>query len=89
MQMIDQIYLLPSKCDKPLKPKTTLQVVSDTGQSNESMKPIKICGARFLDGETLSLGYGSELLLTFENVVSLSFIANFSCFDVDIPVRKV
>ncbi|ERL83325.1 WD repeat-containing protein 43-like [Dendroctonus ponderosae] len=65
-------HKLNGKCDKPLKPKTTLQVVSDTGQSNESVKPIKICGARFLDGETLSLGYGSELLLTFENVTLTS-----------------
>lgn len=55
------------KCDKPLKPKTTVQVVSDTGQNQ--VKPIKIFGSRFVDSETVCVGHGSEVVLTFENVV--------------------
>ncbi|KAL1517688.1 hypothetical protein ABEB36_001423 [Hypothenemus hampei] len=61
-------HKLNGKCDKPLKPQTTLQVVSDTGQSNEPVKPIKIFGAKFADSQTLRIGHGSEILLTFENV---------------------
>lgn len=43
--------------------------MSDTGQNNEPVRPIRIFGARFLDSETLCLGHGSEVVLTFENVV--------------------
>ncbi|XP_018566878.1 WD repeat-containing protein 43 [Anoplophora glabripennis] len=61
-------HTLNGKCNKPFKPKTTLQVVSDTGQSNEVVTPIRIIGAIYRDDETLCLGYGTEILLTFENV---------------------
>ncbi|XP_050312161.1 WD repeat-containing protein 43 [Anthonomus grandis grandis] len=60
-------HKLNGKCDKPLKPKMTIRVVSDTGQS-EQVAPIRIFGARFLDSETVCLGHGSEVILTFENV---------------------
>lgn len=50
-----------------------MQVVSDTGQNQ--VKPIKIFGARFIDSETVCVGHGSEVVLTFENVV-----CTFKCF---------
>ncbi|CAG9763880.1 unnamed protein product [Ceutorhynchus assimilis] len=60
-----------SKCDKPVKPKTTVQVVS-AGQSNDPVKPIRIFSARFVDSDTLSVAHGADPILTFENVVLTS-----------------
>lgn len=64
------IYKPFRKCSKPFKPKTTLQVVSDTGQSNDMVTPIRIIGAIYRDDDTLCIGHGTEIILTFENVVS-------------------
>lgn len=61
-------HTLNGKSDKPFKPKTTVQVVSDTGQTNEMVTPIRIAGAFFIDNETLCIGHGSEILLTFEKI---------------------
>ncbi|XP_057651400.1 WD repeat-containing protein 43 [Diorhabda carinulata] len=61
-------HTLNGKSDKPLKPKTTIQVVSDTGQTAEMVTPIRIAGAFFIDNETICIGHGSEILLTFENI---------------------
>ncbi|KAJ8920002.1 hypothetical protein NQ315_006532, partial [Exocentrus adspersus] len=61
-------HTLNGKCNKPFKPKTTLQVVSDTGQSNETVTPIRIMGVIYRDDETLCIGYGTEIILTFENI---------------------
>lgn len=52
-----------------MKPKTTIQVVSDTGQSKDTVIPIRIVGAVYRDDDTICIGHGSEILLTFENVV--------------------
>ncbi|CAH1993955.1 unnamed protein product [Acanthoscelides obtectus] len=61
-------HTLNGKCSKPLKPKTSIQVVSDTGQSKDTITPIRILGASFVDSETLCIGYGSEAILHFENI---------------------
>ncbi|XP_056630319.1 WD repeat-containing protein 43 [Diorhabda sublineata] len=62
-------HTLNGKSDKPLKPKTTIQVVKqDTGQTAEMVTPIRIAGAFFIDSETICIGHGSEILLTFENI---------------------
>ncbi|XP_066254470.1 WD repeat-containing protein 43 [Euwallacea similis] len=61
-------HKLNGKCDKPLKPKSAIQVVSDTGQTNEPVKPLRVFGARFIDSDTVCLGHGSDLILTFEQV---------------------
>lgn len=51
---------------KPIKPATTVQVVSETSDTN-SIVPISIAGATFSNPVSLLLGYGS-LKLTFENL---------------------
>ncbi|VEN54071.1 unnamed protein product [Callosobruchus maculatus] len=61
-------HTLNGKCKKPLKPKTSIQVVSDTGQSKDAVIPIRILGATFVDSETVCIGYGSEIILQFENI---------------------
>uniref|UniRef100_A0A6P7GDA3 WD repeat-containing protein 43 n=1 Tax=Diabrotica virgifera virgifera TaxID=50390 RepID=A0A6P7GDA3_DIAVI len=63
-------HTLNGKSGKPIKPKTTIQVVSDTGQSEEEVvNPIRIVGAFHRDSETLCIGHGTDVLLTFENIV--------------------
>ncbi|KAJ8972160.1 hypothetical protein NQ317_010115 [Molorchus minor] len=62
-------HTLNGKCNKPLKPKTTVQVVSDTGVSNELVTPIKIVGAVYRDDEALCIGHGTDVVLTFENII--------------------
>ncbi|XP_060519596.1 WD repeat-containing protein 43 [Cylas formicarius] len=63
-------HKLNGQNDKPLKPKTTIQVVSEIGHSDETVSPLRISGARLQpDGESLCIGYGSQRFLTFENVV--------------------
>ncbi|KAJ8959403.1 hypothetical protein NQ318_022091 [Aromia moschata] len=71
-------HTLNGKCNKPLKPKTTVQVVSDAGQSKELVKPIRIVGALFRDDETLCVGHGTEVALTFENI-SVSYHKKVHC----------
>lgn len=63
-------YLIFSKSGKPVKPKTTLQVVSDTGQNKAMVTPIRIYGSIYRDDNTLCIGHGTEITLTFENIVS-------------------
>lgn len=58
------------KCNKPLKPKTTIQVVSD---SKESIIPIHITAGNYRDAQTLCISYGNSVVQTFEDIVSLFF----------------
>ncbi|KAF7269513.1 WD repeat-containing protein 43 [Rhynchophorus ferrugineus] len=64
---------LNGKCEKPIKPKTTIQVAGDAGGQNSLVIPIRILASIFRDSETLCVGHGSESTLTFENL-------NFSKF---------
>ncbi|KAJ8926553.1 hypothetical protein NQ314_021069 [Rhamnusium bicolor] len=66
-------HTLNGKCSKPFKPKTTIQVVSDTGQSMELVTPIRIIDAIYKDDETICIGHGTEIILTFENILITSF----------------
>ncbi|CAG9816276.1 unnamed protein product [Phaedon cochleariae] len=66
-------HTLNGKCGKPLKPKTTVQVVTDTGQTNDVVSPIRIMGAIYRDEETLCIGHGTDILLTFENLLISSY----------------
>lgn len=59
------------KCTKPLKPKTTIQVVTE---QSEKVVPIKIFGATYRNNDTLCICYGKENILTFENIVSTQII---------------
>ncbi|KAG5899254.1 hypothetical protein JTB14_035432 [Gonioctena quinquepunctata] len=61
-------HTLNGKCGKPLKPKTTIQVVSDTGQTKDVVTPLRIIGAIYRDDKTLCIGHGTEILITFENL---------------------
>lgn len=56
------------KCGKPLKPKVTLQVAADSGQSKDIVSSIPILAARFQNDASLLIAYGSNFI-TFENVV--------------------
>lgn len=57
------------KCAKPVKPRVTIQVVSDTGQTDSIVSPIPIVGAIFKANTNLTIGYGNSLFLRFEDVV--------------------
>ncbi|KAI4471388.1 wd repeat-containing protein 43 [Holotrichia oblita] len=58
-------HMLNGKRNKPLKPKTTIQIASDTGQN---VFPIPIMGAQFQKDLSLLICHGSSILLTFENI---------------------
>lgn len=59
------------KCGKPVKPKVTIQVASDTGQSKELVTPLPILAAFFHEDTSIMIAHGNNVLLTFENVVSI------------------
>ncbi|RZB40003.1 WD repeat-containing protein 43 [Asbolus verrucosus] len=59
-------HTLNGKCSKPLKPKTTIQVVSDSRE--DVISPIHITAAVYRDTQTLCIGYGSAVVQTFENI---------------------
>ena len=60
------------KCSKPLKPKVTVQIASDTGQnqSKDAVQPIPIFGAK-KQGSNILIAYGSPVFLSFETIVSV------------------
>ncbi|GJQ77781.1 hypothetical protein Trydic_g16043 [Trypoxylus dichotomus] len=58
-------HVLNGKCNKPIKPKTTIQVASDMG---ENVVPIPIIGAQFQKDLSLLICHGSQFFLTFENI---------------------
>ena len=60
------------KCPKPLKPKVTVQIASDTGQSQskDAVQPIPIFGAK-KRGSSILIAYGSPVFLSFETIVSV------------------
>uniref|UniRef100_A0A1Y1KTT8 Small-subunit processome Utp12 domain-containing protein n=1 Tax=Photinus pyralis TaxID=7054 RepID=A0A1Y1KTT8_PHOPY len=60
-------HTLNGKCSKPLKPRTKIQVASHLIQK-QTVSLIPIVGARLNDDLSLLLGYGNEVLLTFENI---------------------
>lgn len=62
-------HQLNGKCSKPLKPKVTVQVASDTGQSQskDAVQPIPIFGAK-KQGSNILIAYGSPVFLSFETV---------------------
>lgn len=62
-------FSLVRKCTKPIKPKVTLQVASDTGQTKDVVTPIPIIAALFHNDTSIMLAHGHNLILTFENVV--------------------
>ncbi|KAF2897424.1 hypothetical protein ILUMI_08750 [Ignelater luminosus] len=62
-------HTLNGKCNKPIKPKTTLQIASDVGHSNAVVVPIPIVSVFLHQDLSLTIGHGSEIVLSFENVV--------------------
>lgn len=74
------------KCGKPLKPKTTVRVASDTGQNNSLVVPIPIVSSFFQSHTNLIIGYGSSHIITFENIVSVTSL--FSVLNWDIKLHK-
>jgi hypothetical protein len=62
-------------CSKPLKPRVTVQIASDTGQSQskDAVQPIPILGAK-KQGSNILIAHGSPVLLSFETIVSVIFI---------------
>ena len=60
------------KCSKPLKPKVTVQIASDTGQSQskDAVQPIPILGAK-KQGSDILIAYGNPIFLSFETIVSV------------------
>ena len=58
------------KCQKPLKPKVTVQIASDTSQSKESVQPIPIIGAH-PQGDEILICHGTPVVLSFETIVSM------------------
>lgn len=57
------------KSNKPIKPKTTVQVVSDSA-NEETVTPIHITAASYRSAESLCICYGSAVVQTFEDIVS-------------------
>ncbi|XP_049963453.1 WD repeat-containing protein 43 isoform X2 [Schistocerca serialis cubense] len=62
-------HQLNGKCQKPLKPKVTVQIASDTGQNKETVTPIPIIGAHLCDESTVLIAHGNMVFLTFEKIV--------------------
>ncbi|XP_063919730.1 WD repeat-containing protein 43 isoform X2 [Zophobas morio] len=60
-------YTLNGKCSKPIKPKTTVQIVADS-QQNGTVSPIHIAAATYRDAETLCICYGTSITQIFEDV---------------------
>lgn len=58
------------KCQKPLKPKVTVQIASDTGQNKESVLPVPIHGAKMCDSYTILIAHGNSIYMSFEKIVS-------------------
>ncbi|XP_067007898.2 WD repeat-containing protein 43 [Anabrus simplex] len=61
-------HQLNGRCQKPLKPKVTIQVASDTGQNKETVKPIPILGGHLCDCNVALLAYGNQVFLAFERI---------------------
>ncbi|XP_069677542.1 WD repeat-containing protein 43 isoform X2 [Periplaneta americana] len=58
-------HQLNGKCAKPLKPKVTVKIASDMGQTKDAVQPIPIIGA-LKQGTNILLAHGSPLYLSFE-----------------------
>jgi hypothetical protein len=55
-----------------LKPKVTVQIAADTGQSQskDAVQPIPILGVK-KRGTNILIAYGSPVFLSFETIVSV------------------
>lgn len=62
-------HQLNGKCSKPLKPRVTVQIASDTGQSQskDAVLPIPILGAK-KQGSNILIAHGSSVFLSFETI---------------------
>ncbi|KDR13291.1 WD repeat-containing protein 43 [Zootermopsis nevadensis] len=60
-------HQLNGKCSKPLKPKVTVQIATDTGQSKDAVQRIPILGAMKL-GSGIIIAHGSPVFLSFETI---------------------
>ncbi|XP_015833864.1 WD repeat-containing protein 43 isoform X2 [Tribolium castaneum] len=60
------------KSNKPIKPKTTIQIVSDSG-TKDAVNPIYITAAAYRSAETLCICYGSAVVQTFEDITISSY----------------
>ncbi|XP_044751124.1 WD repeat-containing protein 43 [Coccinella septempunctata] len=57
------------RCIKPIKPKSTIKVVADTGQEKKgAILPILIFSSHFRKENSLLIAHGSNLVLTFEEL---------------------
>lgn len=59
------------KCGKPLKPKLTVMIASDTGQSKSKVTPISILSVQLCPNFRAQIVYGQAPFLAFESVVSI------------------
>lgn len=69
--MVYLYFVAYRKCSKPLKPKVTIQIASDTSQSKDAVQPIPILGA-LKQGSDILIAHGSPIFLSFETIVSMS-----------------
>lgn len=59
------------KCGKPLKPKLTAMIASDTGQTKAKVIPISILSVQLRNNIRAQIVYGLAPFLAFESIVSI------------------
>ncbi|XP_044257003.1 WD repeat-containing protein 43, partial [Tribolium madens] len=59
------------RSNKPIKPKTTIQIVSDSG--TKDVNPIHITASAYRSADTLCICYGSSIVQTFEEITISSY----------------
>ncbi|XP_018327212.1 WD repeat-containing protein 43 [Agrilus planipennis] len=62
-------HTLNGRSNKPLKPKQTIQVVSNTSENEGTVIPIPILCATIGDNMRLLIGHGNHVMMTFESVI--------------------
>ncbi|KAK9882917.1 hypothetical protein WA026_023765 [Henosepilachna vigintioctopunctata] len=60
--------VLNGRSSKPMKPKSTIQVVSDTGQKKDTITSIPIVSCFFRSEDSLMITHGNSILLKFEDI---------------------
>jgi hypothetical protein len=56
------------KSSKPVKPKTTIRVVSDS-KEGDGVSPMYVTAAVHRDSQVICICYGSAVVQTFEDIV--------------------
>lgn len=60
------------KHTKPIKPKLSVQIASESDNSKTQVDQIPIVGANSCDENVAYIAYGSDLILSFEKLVFIS-----------------